>query len=319
MTETRHANPRVAAIVCTIARPREVTSCVQSLLSNTYVPLQVVVVDQSRNDEITLALESFVKSDGRLKHLQTGIAGKTRAQNLAINSTEADVYVFTDDDCVVPPDWVSHIVETFRRHPDAGILFGEVRRPAGHDWATAFSPSMYIQREEWLRPRFLPRVNYLFGCSMAITRATFERIGLFDEMLGPGGALAEANEEVEFHLRALRAEPPISIYLTPAFHVVHEYGNRELGEATRRLLRTYHLGKSAMLTKHALRGDMGAACKLGLLAFEPFAAAAVNVIRIGKPRGLGMIVPYMQGVMRGLRLTRGSTDVQLSAPEKRLS
>lgn len=306
---------KVCAIVGTIARPAEVAACVRALLANTYAPYEVVVVDQSHDGAIKAELQSVMAADRRLRYMHSDVAGKTRAQNLAIASSDADVFAFTDDDCIVPPNWVECIVATFKRLPDAGLLFGEVHTPAGHDWATAFSPSMYIAHEERLHPRFLPRVNYLFGCSMAVTRQTFNRLGLFDETLGPGGKLAEANEEVEFHLRALRVHPPVGVYLTPAFHVVHEYGNRAQGPATRKLLRTYQTGKSAMLTKHALRRDVGAACQLVLLAFEPFLQGAVNLVRTGRPRGIAMIVPYMDGIVRGLRLARRSKDTPMTAGE----
>jgi GT2 family glycosyltransferase len=309
MSSATRPEPRLAAIVCTIARPREVAACAASLLAQTAANLEVFVVDQSPDGAIATTLAPLRQADPRLRYLHTDRAGKTRAQNLAIRRSDADIFLFTDDDCLVPPDWAQRLVDTFWRLPDAGLLFGEVHRPAGHDWATEFSPCLSIAREQRLRPAFLPRVNYLFGCSMAVRREVFERIGLFDETLGPGGQLAAANEEVEFHLRALRARPPVGVYLTPAFHVVHEYGSRPQGEPTRQLLRAYERGKTAMLTKYALRGDAGAACKLALLAFEPFVDGAVNLVRTGRPRGVGMIVPYFQGLARAVRLARHSPPV----------
>ncbi len=308
----RGSAPRVAAIVCTIERPGPLEACVRSLLANDYAALEVIVVDQSADEAIADALGPLCAADPRLRHIRTRVAGKTRAQNLAINGSDADLFAFTDDDCVVPPDWVASIVAAFERLPDAGLLFGEVHPPAGHDWDAMFSPSLRIAREERLRPAFLPRSNNLFGCSMAVRRRTFERIGLFDEALGPGGALAAANEEVDFHLRALRARPPVGVYLTPSFYVVHEHGSRPQGQPARRLLRTYQTGKGAMLAKHTLRGDAGAACQLALSAGAPFIAGAVNLARSGKPRGAGMIVPYIQGVARGLRTARHTRDIPLA-------
>ncbi len=195
-------SPKVAAIVCTITRPAEVAECVHSLLANTYAPYEVIVVDQSSTAVIAAALAPLQRDHARLRYGHTPVVGKTRAQNLAINGSDADVFAFTDDDCIVPPNWVERIVETIRRHPDAGLLFGEVHPPTGHDWSVEFSPSLVITQERRMQPIFLPRVNYLFGGSMAVRRETFARIGLFDENLGLGGSLAPANEEVDFHLRA---------------------------------------------------------------------------------------------------------------------
>lgn len=310
--------PRVAAILCTIlgarnasarhTRVHEVVQCIQALLANSYQPLEIIVVDQSAEDALSSALQPLVQADARLRYIRSNQIGLTRSQNRAVNSSDADLFVFTDDDCIVPPDWVTRIVETFQRHPDAGLIFGDVHAPAGHDWATAFVPELRFAREERLRPTFLPRVHSLMGANMAVRRPTFARVGLLEEAFGPD----PYNGEVELALRTLRAQPPIGVYLSPAFPVVHEYGGRPEGEPARRLLRTYHMGKSAMLTKHALRGDLGAACKLILLAFEPFVDAGVNLVRSGKPRGIGMVVPYIQGIARALRNGYRATDVKLT-------
>jgi hypothetical protein len=263
--------------------------------------MEVIVADQSPDTTLAAALQPWLESDARLHYLHTDVRGKTRAQNLAINGSDAELFAFTDDDCLVPPDWVARIVDTFHRHPDAGLLFGEVHAPARHDHSCCFVPTFRIAREQRLRPTFLPRAANVFGANMAVRRQTFDCVGLFDETLGPGGSLAEADEEGEFCLRVMRARPPMGVYLTPAFHVVHEYGSRPHGEATRRLLRTYEKGKAAMLAKHARQGDLGAACKLALLAFEPVMNGITGLIRTGKPQGIGMLGPYVAGVVRGLR------------------
>jgi GT2 family glycosyltransferase len=303
--------PKVAAILATLVgahaaaarttRAHEVIECVRSIQANTYAPLEIIVVDQSPDDRIATALRPLLQDDGRLRYIHTHVAGKTRAQNLAITASDAELFAFTDDDCVVPRDWVSRIVETFGRHPDVGLLFGEVRPPAGHDWATSFVPELHVAREVRLRPRLLPRSTSLLGANMAVRRQTFARIGLFDEALGPGGACVEACEEIDFYLRALRAQPPVGICLTPAFPIVHKYGSRPQGEAARQLLRTYERGKTAIMARHARRGDVGAACKLAVLAGEPLMNAMINLARTGKPRGAGMIVPYLEGIRCGLR------------------
>jgi len=141
-----------------------------------------------------------------------------------------------------------------------------------------------------------------------VRRSTFERVGLFEEGLGAH----PFNGETELAFRAIRAGLPV--YLSPAFPVVHEYGSRPLGEPARRLLRTYHMGKSAMLIKHTLRFDLGAACKLVLLAFEPLVDALGSVLRTGRPSGLGMMIPYLDGIRQGMRLVRpGRRELRLRA------
>jgi GT2 family glycosyltransferase len=154
------------------------------------------------------------------------------------------------------------------------------------------------------------------GANMAFTRDTVAAIGLFDELLGPGSRYGAYNEEVDYHLRALRAKPSIGVYLTPEVHVVHEHGVRPQGAPARQLLQTYQAGKSSFLTKHAMRGDLGAACMLLLLAFEPVVDAARNLLRTGKPSGIGMAAPYAKGVWRGLRVGLRSRTLYPDRPHR---
>jgi GT2 family glycosyltransferase len=281
---------------------------------NKYPNFDVIVVDQCPDESIADVMRPVAAEDRGLRYMRNSVPGKMRAQNLAIRSSDASIFVFTDDDCTVPTDFIVRIVNTFERLPNAGVLFGEVYMPDGHDWGVEFSPSLYLSHEHRLVPAFLPRVNYLFGCSMAVQRWVFARVGLFDEELGPGGTLAPANEEVDFNLRALRAEPPIHVYLSPAFFVEHTYGSRPHGDATRQLLRAYQTGKGAMLTKHMLNGDTGAACRLGLLILEPFIDGIRNFVTMGRPRGVGMIVPTVRGMRNAARLGRRPTPQLSSAP-----
>lgn len=318
-------NHKVAAIVATISgnlwvrRPsdlaalqrgecdphiEEVVNCIRSLLANTYATFEVIVVDQSPHSDIGDALTNLIGVDSRLRYLRTPLPGKSRALNLAIRKSDATIFAFTDDDCLVPADWLTRIVDSFVRLPDAGLLFGDVFCPTGHDWETSFVPAISFGRERRLPPTFLPRVNNLLGANMAVRREVFRRVGLFDVRLGPGGLLGVVNEEVDLHLRALRARPSIPVYLTPSFHVVHEYGQRPLGDPARQLLRLYQMGKAAMLTKHARRGDPGAVIALLAYGFEPFVRGAINLMRTGRPRGVGQIIPYLIGIKRSWITTR---------------
>jgi GT2 family glycosyltransferase len=283
------------------SRAHEVYDCVRSILANSYEDLSVLVIDQSKTDDVRLALAPLL-ADRRLKYLWTEKPGKSHALNFAIRSADADVYLLTDDDCVVPPDWVERTVAVFARHPNAAVVFGDARLPDGHSWDRTYTPFVSFGRERLLTPSFLPRIDNLMGANMAISRPAIGRVGLFDERIGPGARLGGLHEEVDYHLRCLRAKPPLEVYVTPATYVTHQYGGRPIGAPARQLLRTYRAGQSTLLTKHALGGDLGAACRLVLLGFEPFVGAAANLVRSGRPRGIGVIPAYYRGLVRGFRI-----------------
>lgn len=51
-------------------------------------------------------------------------ANTARMLNEACSAARGEVLVFTEDDCVAPPEWLGNIKETFRRQPGAGIVGG---------------------------------------------------------------------------------------------------------------------------------------------------------------------------------------------------
>src|SRR6516162_10085128 len=52
--------------------------------------------------------------------------GKSNAQNRAIDLAKGDYIVWTDDDVVVDPGWLTAYVEAFRRWPEAAVFGGRI-------------------------------------------------------------------------------------------------------------------------------------------------------------------------------------------------
>ena len=50
----------------------------------------------------------------------------SRAYNLAIASTTGPIIAFTDDDCLVPSDWIEKIVTAFEEQRDGELMYGQV-------------------------------------------------------------------------------------------------------------------------------------------------------------------------------------------------
>jgi GT2 family glycosyltransferase len=99
------------------------------------------------------------------------------------------------------------------------------------------------------------------GACMAIRRSTWESLGGFDAMLGPGADFPAAGEG-DFAYRALRAG--WWIHDTPAIRVVH--GGFRSAEEGRTLLEQYARGTGAMMAKHLRCRTPGAWRLLGRMA-----------------------------------------------------
>jgi GT2 family glycosyltransferase len=284
--------PNVSVVVSTRNRPRDVAACVKSILANAYPGFELLVVDQSNHEDQQSAL-SEVGQDDRLRWVPTTTRGLSVSRNLAVASARASVLAFTDDDCRVSATWVADTAAEFAADPELGLLFGSVvLRPEdrARGYAAEFEPE---QRRELRGALPDARASWGVGANMAIRRSVFDRVGVFDTVLGAGAPLF-AGEEIDLTLRALSRG--FKVAYTPGTSVVH-LGVREGAEASR-LMRGYGIGLGATLGKHVRLGTPGAARLLaGWLSLHGRRTLG-NALRGDRHPGFGLVAAVLLGVAR---------------------
>lgn len=198
---------RVAVIIATRNRATllgRALATVERARAATSATTEILVVDNGSTDHTGEFLRAWAKAGSNCTHLQVPQPGKARALNAALASVRAPLLLFTDDDVEVHEDWLTAIVAFFERHPEYVAAMGRVRLPP------AVSDPDTLRRVAYFGT--LPLFDkgdqeadgiHLYGCNMAVRRATFDRIGLFNERLGPGaGGLHEDGDLARRILRA---------------------------------------------------------------------------------------------------------------------
>jgi GT2 family glycosyltransferase len=131
------------------------------------------------------------------------LPGKCRAQNAAIRVARGEVFAFFDDDVEVTPKWLETAAEFFRREP-YDVMQGPILVPPDleHD-------EKFLQAQRRFRTinfvQYSPQlkeIKTLTGANMAVRRGIMERLGGFNEELGPGRS--GISEDVEFARRVLQ-------------------------------------------------------------------------------------------------------------------
>ena len=106
----------VCVIVPSVGNHAELGIALDGLLSQTYPEVDVVVVGPER-DEGRLVSESrgirYIDDEGSMT--------RADACNVALRETESELVLFTDDDVIVPKDWVENLVRWFDRDEVAGV------------------------------------------------------------------------------------------------------------------------------------------------------------------------------------------------------
>jgi GT2 family glycosyltransferase len=205
-----------SVIVPTRNRQAFARELVKSIISAETVPAEIVVVDQS--DEPDLELSTYASERGCLVTYRNSPArGASAARNEGIMLARNDILVFVDDDVLAAPDWLSTLVATLEEADDHTVVTGQVRSGAPES-AGGFAPSLNEDEKEAVYEG-RAAANVLWTGNMAIFRATVDRIGTFDERLGPGNKrFPGGGEDNDFCFRLLEAghrivyEPKAVVY-----------------------------------------------------------------------------------------------------------
>ncbi len=103
---------RLTIIIPTLNRPDELRNCIQSILDQTLLPDELVVVDDGELPEVPLRRECEARGMQLLYHRKTE-RGLTASRNVGISMATGDILFFLDDDVVLFPDYVEQIRQAF--------------------------------------------------------------------------------------------------------------------------------------------------------------------------------------------------------------
>ena len=188
----------VSALICTRNRGATAAAAVRAVLENAFDDFELLVIDQSDNNETEQALLPLC-ADSRLRVIRTDTVGKGRALNLGLSLAQADIVAMTDDDCLVPPNWLAKITAVFDQHPQVAITFTNVVA-VDHDHSAGFVPSWSFPSNRIVT--HLSDIPWGMGASMAVRKQVVLEMGGFDERLGPGGDFF-SGDETDLMLRML--------------------------------------------------------------------------------------------------------------------
>jgi glycosyltransferase involved in cell wall biosynthesis len=286
----------VSVVIATRNRPEDLERCLPSILANHHNDFELVIVDQSVDGATREVVARF--DDPRIRYVHQDAVGKSRAVNAGLRCARGKVLAFTDDDCTVPPDWLSRGISILNLNPAAGLIAGALE-PAPVDWSEWFIPAGKAPRfRAWKgaigRIRW-PRL--IFGANLIVRREVIEAAGGLDEKMGPG-TLFPASEEADLDYRALVAG--FTVVDDPE-NVVTHWGKRSIsnGDAARLLHdATYGLGGNIM--KHVRCRDPLAALAALRYIGEEAVGLGQRVLRRQRPVGASRLVYLLRGMTRAL-------------------
>lgn len=234
------------------------------------VATQILIADNASTDDTPAHLAAWVRAGSGRECIVVDGVGKSRALNRLLPLARAPLLAFTDDDVEVAADWFDAIVAFFAAYGHFDAVMGRVLGPPGTDAELLARAAYYETVPLFDAGDAVCEQPRLYGCNMVVRRHVFERLGGFNERLGPGASGLQDDDELAE--RILLADmrigytPYIRAYhvvesnrLTPAYYRLHQL-RLARGHFVRGALRPLHrtLGRlvdsSLALAWYRLRG-----------------------------------------------------------------
>ena len=198
-------------VVCTRGRPEQLRSTLAALEPEAAAGFEIVVVDQSEHP-VSGARVTVIADPGR---------GLSRGRNVALRETGTEWIAFVDDDCTVEAGFGRALLDELVAHPEADWVSGNVGGGGGaQDGDLPLVTTFRVDRERVLCGRWILPGWIGFGVLFAVRRTTADRLGGWDERLGPGVADFPAADDMDFNYRLLRSGG-VAV-LSPRVRAVHE-------------------------------------------------------------------------------------------------
>ena len=249
---------RICVILTTYNRPDALGAVLEGYLAQDTRDFELIVADDGSTDATRRLVEDYARrAPFPLRHVWQEDKGfrPGAARNRALAATAADYVIFSDGDCVPPPEFVGRhraLAEPGCFVAGNRILLSEqftaevlAKRVPVHLWRHRLWIAAWLRRDVnrllpllalpdgAFRKRSPQRWEGIKSCNLAAWRADLERVNGFDESYTGWGL-----EDSDLVIRLLHAgvKHKSARFAAPLFHLWHrEWDRSRLAENQRRL------------------------------------------------------------------------------------
>ncbi|NQU19306.1 glycosyltransferase [bacterium] len=252
-------------------RKRLLMACLDSVREQTFNKdrMEVIVIDDgSKGSAIKKVVDGFKNLLSHVVYYRGYPSkGPAYARNIGVSLSTSSIVGFTDDDCVLEPDWIEKMVETHQRNQDIVAVGG---------LTIASSQGIPVLVGQFLSTCSIENVIYgkkeiIFfpTCNVSLKRWIFEKHRLNEIFLLPAG------EDLEFFWRLFQAGH--RFVWNKDIKVIHY---RKDAAATF-IKQAYMYGRGNLLVRH-LYNDHPLLKELKTSIVSFWGATFMNMIKIGR-------------------------------------
>lgn len=121
-------NPLVSVVIPAFNAAAYIQDAVETVLAQSYRPLEIIIVDDGSTDD---TVERVARYADQVVLLRQSNRGPGAARNLGVSRATGQIIAFLDADDLWPAERLKNMVELMLRHPEAGIVRGQIQRMDG--------------------------------------------------------------------------------------------------------------------------------------------------------------------------------------------
>ncbi len=210
---------KASIVLATYNRLPKLKKCLKRLLNQDFNGYELIITDDGSSDGTWKYLEVMSKKYKKLKVFRQKNQGPAVARNKSVRAAKGEYVFFTDDDVLMPSNWLSSFVKVLEENPRVAAV-GGVQMPSKKKQKESI-----FARYEAFKSKYVyhqPESLYIggfetYGCvtnNAAYRRKVLEEVELFDESFPvPGG------EDADLKLRVVKKGHKLAFYPIIGEHI----------------------------------------------------------------------------------------------------
>lgn len=170
---------RISVIIITYNRAKLLNECLASLIKQTVMPDELIIVDGGSSDGTYQIVNNYRNKFVSLKYVVSETKGIAIQRNLGIKTATGDLIAFIDDDCIPVNDWIKLMCEYHEMHPECGAIGGNILNKNENSYIAHVTQIVSFSNKN-------DSEHYVFALAtgnVSYKSNALNSIGLFDETL----------------------------------------------------------------------------------------------------------------------------------------
>jgi len=230
----------LSIIIPTYNRAHDLEECLDSIRGQTRKPQEIIVVDDSDNEDtlnlIKSRIEDFKSQKIILKFVKNEKERSSAiARNQGLNASSGNIILFLDDDVILFNDYIEHILELYEHKDDClGVQGHIILKDRLNKFQNFLNRFIFYNYAEKNGCRVLPStcitypytLDKIISCSwLAGSNQSYRRYVLDEFRFDENFKRYSWREDVDLSYRMYKKYPG-SLYITPYSKVIHKISNK---------------------------------------------------------------------------------------------